>query len=111
MKKALILIGALLIALAAFYIYAGGRAVRNAHLINFRNVLRDAQIRLRAGEGLTNRYRGTRVYFFTNLVVLGGTNYYCELAGENEWFPDLGPLAITTNQLFLWVGKPKGRVP
>lgn len=111
MKKPLVIIGALLLALAGFYIYAAGRAERNARLINFKNDLKDAQLRLRDGEGFTNRYRYTRVYLFTNMVVIGGTNYYCELAGENRWFADRGPLAITTNQLFLWVGRGTGAVP
>ena len=111
MKKPLAIVGALLLALAGFYIYAAGRAERNARLINFKNDLKDAQLRLREGEGLTNRYRHTRVYSFTNTFVIGGTNYYCELAAENEWFADRGPLAITTNQLFLWVGREAGAVP
>ncbi len=111
MKKPLLIIGALLLALAGFYIYAAGRAERNARLINFRNDLKDAQLRLRNGEGLTNRYRDTRVYPFTNVIVISGTNYYCDLAGENEWFADRGALAITTNQLFLWVREDRGAVP
>ena len=110
MKKPLIIVGALLLALAGFYIYAAGRAERNARLINFRNDLKDAQLRLRGGESLTNRYRDTRVYLFTNTLVIGGTNYYCELAGENERFASRGPLAITTNQLFVWVRRERGVV-
>jgi hypothetical protein len=66
---------------------------------------------LRAGEGVTNRYiNHTRVYSFTNTYVVGGTNYSCELAGENQWFTKDGRLAITTNQLFLWIDKVAGAV-
>ncbi|HWH71768.1 MAG TPA: hypothetical protein VNT26_20555, partial [Candidatus Sulfotelmatobacter sp.] len=97
MKKFLAIIGTVLLVLAGFYIHAASQAERNARLINFRNDLRDAQLRLRAGEGITNRYRHTRIYAFTNSYVINGTNYYCELAGENEWIPSRGPLAITTN--------------
>ncbi len=111
MKRALVITGALLLAVAGFYIYAAGRAERNARLINFKNDLRDAQLRWRHGEGLTNRYEHTRIYSFTNTFEIAGTNYYCELAGENEWFAGRGPLAITTNQLFLWVGSQPGAVP
>jgi hypothetical protein len=111
MKQPLLSIVALLLVLAGFYIYAAGRAERTARLVSFRNELKDAQLRLRKGEELTNRYRHTRVYSFTNTLVIGGTNYYCELAGENEWFADWGPLAITTNQLYLWVRRAAGAVP
>ena len=94
--------------LAVFYLFAAGRSDRNAHLIDFKNDLKDAQLRLLDGEGLRNRYPGTRVFSFTNTYAVGGTNYYCELAGENEWFIKEGRLAITTNQLFLWIDKPAG---
>jgi len=111
MKKPLAIVGALLLALAGFYIYAAGRAESNARLINFKNDLKDAHLRLQAGEGLTNRYRDTRVYLFTKTLVIGGANYYCELAGESDRFADRGPLAITTNQLFVWVRGERGAIP
>lgn len=105
MKNSLVFVGALVLALAGIYIYAAGRAERNARFVQFTMNLKDAQLRLHAGEVLTNSYQDTHVYVFTNRYVFGGTNYNCELAGENKWFADRGPLAITTNQLFLWVNQ------
>jgi hypothetical protein len=47
----------------------------------------------------------------TNRYVVGGTNYWCELCGEHEEFSDRGALAITTNDIFLWVDRKHGVIP
>lgn len=106
--KALAGIGIVLLALAVFYLYAASRSERIARFINFRNDLKDAHAQLHTFGKFTNRSRDTSINVCTNLYAIGGTNYQCEFAGENQRFANHGRLAITTNEVFVWLDN-KGR--
>lgn len=109
--KLFTVIGVLLLALVLFYLYAAGRSDRVAKFISFRNDLKDAHLQLKLNGGFTNHSKYTRVYAWTNEYAIGGTNYQCEFAGENGEFTSRGTLAITTNEVFLWIDKKGGVVP
>ena len=109
--KLVIAIGMLMLALVVFYLYAAGRSDRIAKFITFRNDLKNAHLQLKLHGGFTNHFNYTRVYAWTNEYAIGGTNYQCEFAGENEEFANRGTLAITTNEVFLWINKTGGVFP
>ncbi len=43
------------------------------------------------------------VWFSSNVVSIGGTQYQCFITTTNHWFQDEGALAITTNHEFIWL--------
>jgi hypothetical protein len=100
-------------ALAAFaLLYALGylhmRAMKRARIIgdkfNLREVYRDF-----VQSGVVTNSRGdTHVYIFTNMVTISGCNYSCILAVDHPWYHGQGVLAITTNQVFIWLDKALG---
>ena len=47
---------------------------------------------------------GERVFLYTNIVHLTGTNYPCILGLDMPAFKGKGILAMTTNRTFLWIG-------
>ncbi len=79
--------------------------------INFMNDMKEADYELRHYGSFTNQFLHSKVYACTNCYTIGGTNYRCEFCGEHEWFRDRGTLAITTNQIFIWIDKKHGVIP
>jgi hypothetical protein len=46
---------------------------------------------------------GYRVWLSTNVVTIGGTQYQCFAEVGGGWGYDGGTLAMTTNQIFIWL--------
>jgi hypothetical protein len=109
--KRFVAIATALLTLALLYIYAAGRSERIAKFINYKNDLKDAHLELHLGGSFANHYNHTVVHVFTNYYVIDGTNYQCEFVGENEDFKNWGRLAITTNQVYLWIDKKQRVTP
>ena len=104
-------VGSLLAAFLLLFCYAAGRAETRAKFINFMNDLKQADYELRHYGSFTNQFRYSRVYACTNCYTVGGVDYWCEFCGEQEEFSNRGTLAITTNQVFIWIDKKRGVIP
>jgi hypothetical protein len=46
---------------------------------------------------------GYQVWLSSNIVSIGGTQYQCFITTTNAKFYDEGSLAMTTNQIFVWL--------
>ena len=57
----------------------------------------------KAGNITNYKPSGTRVRLSTNVVNIAGTQYICFAEAEGEWGYDGGKLAMTTNQIFIWL--------
>jgi hypothetical protein len=99
------------ISIAAFLICAfvafssfQGQSLRSASLINGKNQLRvafDDYTKL----GYITNYptSGYQVSLSTNSVTIAGTQYQCFAEVGGGWGYDGGRLAMTTNQIFIWL--------
>src|SRR5947209_4280165 len=81
-----------------------GRALRHASLIDGRNQLRVAYDHYTKHGYITNyATSGYRVWLSTNAVNIGGTQHQCFAEVGGGWGYDGGTLAMTTNQVFIWL--------
>jgi len=81
-----------------------GRSLRHASLIDGRNQLRVAWDDYTKSGHITNYpTSGYRVWLSTNAVTIGGTQYQCFAEVGGGWGYDGGTLAMTTNQVFIWL--------
>ena len=104
----LIAIAVALISVLLIFLYGSARAEARSRFINFMNALKEAHWELRHYGAFTNHFRHSTVTACTNSYFLRGTNYQCEFRGDPEEFRDRGFLAITTNELFLWIDRKTG---
>ncbi len=112
MKKYIIL-GGLLVALYLLFMHAFTVGeIRRPHVIRVKNTLLEAYAERTAGHDFTNRRpEGCRVFDYTNLHVIAGTNYQCVLAADSwDYQGASNLLALTTNRSFLYI-HPRGAVP
>src|SRR5436190_14774509 len=60
-----------------------------------------------AEHGYVTNYGSTGydVWLSTNTVTIGGTQYHCFVTTTNAKFGDEGSLAMTTNQVFIWLDR------
>jgi hypothetical protein len=81
------------------------RAMRRAWMWNARISLSTAcQDFVRTGTVPSQGNNG-RIYAYTNVLTIRGTNYSCAIALDGTAFGGAGILAITTNQVFVWLDK------
>jgi hypothetical protein len=83
-----------------------GIALRNAGIHEARGTLRMAA-KDYAERGYATNYGSLhhQVWLSTNLVSIGGTQYHCFLTTTNGKFLDEGALAMTSNQVFIWIDR------
>ena len=94
-------------------LHLAGRGSHRARFVLAMNELRRANAELQQHGAFTNRSQGDTVYAYTNRFIIDGTVYQCGLAVESV---DLhlgkrGILAITTNEVFVWVDRERGAMP
>ena len=93
---------ALLLALCTVsYLY--GVALRNAGIIEGKMALKMAAKDYAEHGYVTNYGTSYRVWFSTDVVSIGGTNYQCFISTTNGKFYGEGSLVMTTNQTFIWL--------
>lgn len=105
---------ALFVALFAMLSMAYDQSYRRRSLILGMNALRVAHTDYQKHGNITDGYgQEFRVVLSTNVVVADGTRYQCfaEVTGGGGW--EGGTLAMTTNQIFIWLnaGKPPKILP
>ena len=84
------------------------RAMRRARIWNDRVIL-SMSYRNFAQNGVVTNYGGsTQPYIYTNVVAVGGSNYPCILAIGHPFYGGQGILAMTTNQVFIWLDRKRG---
>jgi len=104
MLKWIILILAVLV--AAFMLFSAefGRTYRRVSLINGISVLKTARANYAEHGYITNRPTASlQASLFTNVVTIGGTQYYgaVKVIGGYDWKG--GALAMTTNEILIWL--------
>jgi hypothetical protein len=86
--------------------YLTGVSLRNAGISEGRHFLRIAAKDL-AEHGYVTNFSSSnyRVWLSTNVATIAGTQYQCfaEIGGGK--FSEEGTLAITTNQIFIWLDR------
>jgi hypothetical protein len=112
MKKALFA-GLLFVVLVLFLLLLHGLATsdRRAEFINMTSDLLEAHVEFQHDGSFTNHFRYTDISYCTNQFVVAGTTYQCEFTAERDQFGNFGVLAITTNQVFVWIDKKRGVLP
>ena len=77
------------------------------------NALRQANAEIQNHGTFTNRFQGDTVYPYTNRFMIDATVYQCGLAVESVdlYLKERGILAITTNDVFVWVDRERGVMP
>jgi len=103
LKVALIIIVTGLVALAVSYNYGYGKSLRRAAIMEGTGILRQAQKDCTEHGYVTNYHSSYRVELITNVVTIGGTQYQCFAAVRGGKFYDEGLLAMTTNQILIWL--------
>jgi hypothetical protein len=78
-------------------------ALRNAGIIEGRMDLKMAAKDYVEHGYVTNYGASYRVWLSTNVVSIGDTQYQCFITTTNGKFYDEGSLAMTTNQIFIWL--------
>jgi hypothetical protein len=100
----------LLVALISAAFYASRswqRGHRHVGLINSANFLKNAAIEFREHGSYTDQWRDTHVFVYTNRHA----QYRCMLAAESPRYQEFGLLAITTNDIVIWIGKNQDVMP
>jgi preprotein translocase subunit SecG len=70
----------------------------------------EADLKMAYQDYLKNGYvtnyssRNYQVWLSTNVVTINSTQYQCFVTMHDERFSDAGMLAMTTNQVFIWLG-------
>ena len=97
-------IAALLVcAFVAFSLFQG-QSLRSASMISGKNQLLVAFDDFVKHGYITNYpTSGYHVSLSTNTVSISGTQYQCFAEVEGRWGYDGGRLAVTTNQVFIWL--------
>ncbi|HOW65688.1 MAG TPA: hypothetical protein P5186_10735 [Candidatus Paceibacterota bacterium] len=77
------------------------------------NELREANAELQNHGVFTHQFQGDTVYPYTNRFIIDGIVYQCEFGVESVdlYLRKRGILAITTNDIFVWVDKERGMMP
>jgi hypothetical protein len=84
--------------------YLYGVSLRNAGIIEGRSFLKVAAKDFAQFGYVTNVSSSSyRFWLSTNVVMIGGTQYHCYAEVGGGKFYDEGTLAITTNQIFIWL--------
>lgn len=87
---------------AVSYLY--GVSLRNAGIAVARNSLKMAYNDYLEHGYVTNYgASGYQVWLSTNVAMIGGTQYQCFITVRDSKFYDEGTLAMTTNQVFIWL--------
>ena len=103
LKWTAFVVGLLVCAFVAFSLLQG-RSLRHASLIDGMNQLRVAYSDYAERGYVTNHpTSGYRVWLSTNVVTIAGTQYQCFAEVDGGWGYDGGTLAMTTNQIFIWL--------
>jgi hypothetical protein len=101
------------VVLAYGVLHFTAKGSHRARFVLAMNELRQANAELQKHGAFTNRLQGDTVYPYTNQFMIDGTVHQCGLAVESV---DLhlrkrGILAITTNDVFVWVDREHGVMP
>src|SRR5687768_9819079 len=84
--------------------YLYGVSLRNAGIMVGRNSLKQAYSEYQKSGYVTNYgATGYQVWLSTNVTTIKGTQYHCFITVRDSKFYDQGVLAITTNQIFIWL--------
>ncbi|MGV3771600.1 MAG: hypothetical protein ACO1QB_01775 [Verrucomicrobiales bacterium] len=89
------------------YGLAHGQALRRARIAMARSALKYALDQY-ATIGKIDKNGPFTPFIFTNQVIVGGTSYQCIAAAQVPGFEDEGILAMTTNQITLFLDKNRG---
>jgi hypothetical protein len=86
---------------AVSYLY--GISLRNAGMMQARGSLKQALKDYQEHGYVTNYGNSHQVWLSTNVVTIEGTQYQCFITVREAKFYDEGVLAVTTNQVFIWL--------
>jgi hypothetical protein len=79
-------------------------SLRNAGIIMAKNGLKQAKKDYEEYGYITNYgSSGYQVWLSSNIVTVGGTQYQCFFTARDERFYDEGVLAMTTNEVLIWL--------
>ena len=97
------------VVVVALYLFFGHAftvgEIRRPRVIHVKNTLFEAYMDKTAGVIFTNRYpQNCRVFDYTNLFVIAGTNFQCVLAADSwDYQGASNLLALTSDKMFLYI--------
>ena len=104
LKKMLLILLFLFLAVFVFG-YLDARAWRKDSITNGESDLKMAYQDYLKNSYVTNyNSRNYQIWLSTNTVTINSTQYQCFVTVHEERFSDAGMLAMTTNQVFIWLG-------
>lgn len=108
-----IVVVASLVVVTCGFLFTTGKGTHRARFVLALNALREANAELQKHGAFTNRFQGDTVYPYTNRFTIEGRVYQCGLAVESVdlHLRERGILAITTNDLVVWVDRERGAMP
>jgi hypothetical protein len=101
------IIAVCLIVICCFVVFClfAGQAERTAYIKQQRHLLKIAAEDFVKYGYVTNVWSNSdRFYRSSNIVTIADTQYQCYAGVSGGQFGDEGTLAITTNQVFIWLG-------
>jgi hypothetical protein len=106
--KIMLGVAVLLLTLFFAFAYFHSRSIDRAWLVNSASALLGARKQLHQHGAITNFERDIRVFTFTNLVTVDGTEFVCELAADVPGLTNAGSLVMTTDGTVIWIDKKTG---
>ena len=107
--RSVIIIVAVLILLGAYYLFG---VARGAKIVIIMNRLTQASADLKKHGSFTNDVpQFCDISTFTEHYAVRGSDYQCALAAKSPLFRGRGFMAITTNDVLLWIDKERGATP
>jgi hypothetical protein len=111
MKPAIIILSVLILLGVAGAYYLSGIA-RGAKIIIIMNRLTEASADLKKKGAFTNDISSfCDIHAYAEHHSFGAKEYQCVLAATSPAFRDRGFMAITTNDVLLWIDKERGATP
>ena len=91
-----------------FVAYCYAIALRNNAIISARGDLKTAIQDYATLGYITNRSSHSEVWRSSNVVTIAGTEHLCALTVRTDRLHNEGVLAVTTNQVFIWLDDKRG---
>lgn len=95
---------AVIFAFLMFFSLSYGQSLRRSGVMLARSVLKQAQHQF-VQTGRVEPNGSWKPFIFTNQITVDGVTYQCSVATPIVRFDEEGVLAMTTNEIFIWVDK------
>lgn len=90
------------------FAYGYGRSLRHVAILQGKSELKQARLSLEHDGYITNYTHRSQVWLSSNVVTVADGQYECVLTVRSDRFNGKGTLAMTTNEVFIWLDAEHG---